>query len=193
MGGPRRPILWDDTLYLGHSVLTMLRKWTAMHWTVVALLLTIGVAVTARAIGAGATPEPSFLQTITPQDLRKGGVELRAPTAPELATARVSREQAEEQALYQFSGGKILEARLLIAKDTFADNGITCFCWVISSDPDADPYIHQPVPFDGQPPIRVVADKSYRLDFVDAVTGKWLYGAEHSGVHNETLTQPKSP
>lgn len=171
----------------------MLHKWTAMHWTIVALLLTVGVAVTARAIGAGATPEPSLLQTVIPQDLRKGGVELREPTASDLARARVSREQAEQQALYQFSGGKILEARLLMAIDTLADNGTACFCWVISSDPDADPYIHQPIPFEGQPQIKVVADKSYRLDFIDAVTGKWLYGAEHSDVHNETVTQPKTP
>ena len=142
---------------------------------------------------SSAPPEPPFLQTVMPQDLRKGGVELREPTALDLATARVSREQAEQQALYQFSGGKILEARLLVAKDTLADNGTTCFCWVISSDPDADPYIHQPIPVEGQPQIRVVADKSYRLDFIDAITGKWLYAAEHSDVHNETVTQPKSP
>ena len=87
-----------------------------MHWTIVALLLTVGVAVTARAIGAGATPEPSLLQTVIPQDLRKGGVELREPTASDLARARVSREQAEQQALYQVSGGKILEARLVTAR-----------------------------------------------------------------------------
>ena len=171
----------------------MLNKWNAPRWMIVALLLTVGVAATARAVGANATPEPSLLQSVGPPDLRKGGVELRAPAASDLAAARVSREQAEAKALYAFSGGKILEAKLLIAKDTFADNGITCFCWVISSDPDAAPYIHQPIPWEGQPRIRVVADKSYRLDFIDAITGKWLYAAEHSDVHDEIVTQPQAP
>lgn len=172
----------------------MFKRIGRLQWTIGALLLTVAAAaVTARSMGANSTPEPSLLQSVSTQDLRKGGVGLREATPAELAGSKVTREQAEALALYQFAGGQIFESKLLVATDTFADNGITCLCWVISSDPDGEPYIHQPIPIDGQSQIKVVADKSFRLDFVDAVSGKWLYGAEHSDVHNETVQEPSKP
>jgi hypothetical protein len=35
----------------------------------------------------------------------------------------------------------------------------------------------------------VVADRWFHLDFVDARTGKWLYGAEHADTHTETVKE----
>jgi hypothetical protein len=153
----------------------------------VLLLAIAGVWIAARTMGAGATAEPPALQSIDREELARGGIQLREPSAAELQGAKVLREAAEALALYQFGGGRILEAKVLVATDTFADNGITCLCWVISSDPDVDPYIHQPIPVEGEGQIRIVPTKSFRLDFVDARSGEWLYGAEHSDIRQELI------
>ena len=167
----------------------MLHELTRGRWLFPVLLVVLGaVAITARAIAAG--PAPSLLESVDADDLRRGGIELRQPSSPDLSVATVSRTDAERLALDKAGGGSVIEAKLLVATDTFANNGLTCLCWVISSHPDGGPYIHQPIPWDeSAAKTRVVADRWYHLDFVDARTGKWLYGAEHANTHEETVKE----
>lgn len=144
------------------------------------LALTAGlVGWAGQASGSGPTPSP--LQSVSTSMLDASNIELTTPKSQDAAKATVTKERAEGIARSHFGEGPVLESGLLQVVDRLSEPAMSCFCWVVSSAPVGGVYIHQPPPQEGKTVKRFVPTETFRLDFIDAVTGKWLYAAE--GAH----------
>jgi hypothetical protein len=113
--------------------------------------------------------------------LDASSIELAIPQPQDAAKATVTKQQAEGIARAHFGEGAVLESGLLQVVDRLSEPAMSCFCWVVSSAPAGGVYIHQPPPQEGKTVTRFVPTETFHLDFIDAVTGKWLYAAE--GAH----------
>ncbi len=127
-----------------------------------------------------AAGEPGVLKTIPDSVLAGGSLHLSTPSQERAAAARIDRATAEDVAL-KHTAGKLIETALAEVDDQLSEPSLKCLCWVVASDPPGGVYIHQPIPRDGQPVVQFVPSQTYYLDFIDAVTGQWLYAAE--GAH----------
>lgn len=136
--------------------------------------------VAAAGSSEAAAPAPGVLKSVSPAVLEGGKLHLTAPDALQSARARVGQATAEDVAR-RHAAGQVIETALALVDDQLSQPPMTCFCWVVASEPPGGVYIHQPLPRSGQPLVRFVPTQTYHIDLIDAVTGEWLYAAE--GAH----------
>jgi len=131
-----------------------------------------------------------ILKTVRPAVLAATHVRLSAPSAADIARATVTQEQASAIAKEHWTDGAVGETALA----EFEDTGLKCLCWVVVR------ILGHPIFVSGGPydsPYRLLpplnpADQVH-IDVIDAVTGKYIEGAE-GGINFRTATAtPKQP
>jgi hypothetical protein len=157
------------------------RSWLAMGVATVAVAAAISVFIITKDEAQGQISPRSPLATVDRDMLDFSSLDLTQPTGARAAAATLGRPAAEQLARTKFPGYIIREVALLEVTDTAGGAAQRCLCWVVSSLPEnGQVYVHQPAPIDGQPSKAYTIVRAFHLDFIDAVTGKYLYSAEWS-------------
>lgn len=130
---------------------------------------------------SGQAPPRSPLATVDRDMLESSKIAVAEPASARVASAKVGRAAAEQLARAKFPGYTVREVALLEVVDTIGGAAQSCLCWVVSSLPtEGQIYVHQPPPADGETARPFTVVRPFHLDFIDAVTGEYLYSAEGS-------------
>lgn len=135
-------------------------------------LVAVGLGAWLGTVNNGAGPPT--LATVSATALASQGIELLVPQGQ----VRVSRARADSAALDQFAG-TVLESVLATVRSPGGPILDGCLCWVVSIRPtNPKSFVAPP----GESPRPATVD--WLLVFVDARTGRFVFGAESNTVES---------